>query len=148
MADVHSKESRSYNMSRIRSKDTKPEMLVRRFLHKNGFRYRLHVKDLPGKPDIVLPKYKTVIFIHGCFWHGHEGCSRSVLPKSNEEYWLPKLEKNVNKDRLIKQLVVDIGWNQVVVWECELKSATRVVTLQRVLKNIKGNRKNKTNILF
>ena len=88
MADVHSKEIRSYNMLRIRSKDTKPELLVRKFLHKNGFRYRLHVKNLPGKPDIVLPKYKTVIFVHGCFLHGHEGCKYYVVPKTRSEWLL------------------------------------------------------------
>jgi DNA mismatch endonuclease (patch repair protein) len=85
MADVHNKETRSYNMSRIKGKNTKPEMLVRKFLHANGFRYRLHVKNLPGKPDIVLPKYKTVIFIHGCFWHGHENCKYFVVPKTRTE---------------------------------------------------------------
>src|SRR5471030_201513 len=98
MADVHSKATRSYNMSRIRSKDTKPEMLVRNFLHKNVFRYRLHVKDLPGKPDIVLPKYKTVIFIHGCFWHGHEGCKYASIPKTREEWWLNKINGNRQND--------------------------------------------------
>jgi len=121
MADVHSKETRSYNMSRIRSKDTKPEMLVRKFLHKNGFRYRLHVKDLPGKPDIVLPKYKTVIFIHGCFWHGHEGCKYYVVPKSNVTYWLPKIKKNVSRDISSENKLKTNEWNIIKIWECELK---------------------------
>ncbi len=92
MADVHSKETRSYNMSQIKSRNTKPEMLVKKFLHAHGFRYRLHVKDLPGKPDLVLPKYKTVIFIHGCFWHGHENCKYFVVPKTRTEWWLTKID--------------------------------------------------------
>src|SRR5882757_4447378 len=118
MADVHSKETRSYNMSQIRSKDTKPEILVRKFLHKNGFRYRLHVKNLPGKPDIVLPKYKTVIFIHGCFWHGHEGCKYYVVPKSNTSYWRPKIERNIQRDVLAENILKEAGWNIIKVWEC------------------------------
>jgi DNA mismatch endonuclease (patch repair protein) len=98
MADVHSKETRSYNMSRIRSRNTKPEMLVRRYLHAQGFRYKLHDKTLPGKPDIVLPKYKTVIFIHGCFWHGHENCKYYVVPKTKTEWWLNKINGNIAND--------------------------------------------------
>src|SRR6266487_4753063 len=98
MADVHDKETRSYNMSRIKSRNTKPELLVRKFLHAHGFRYRLHVKDLPGKPDIVLPKYRTVIFIHGCFWHGHEGCKYFVVPKTRTEWWLTKINSNKAND--------------------------------------------------
>jgi DNA mismatch endonuclease (patch repair protein) len=123
MADVHSKETRSYNMSRIRGKDTKPEMLVRRFLHKNGFRYRLHVKGLPGKPDIVLPKYKTVIFIHGCFWHGHEGCKYYVVPKTRTEWWLNKIGTNIANDTNAESLLKAAGWNIIKIWECELKKA-------------------------
>ena len=122
MADVHSKETRSYNMSRIRSKDTKPEMLVRKFLHKNGFRYRLHVKDLPGKPDIVLPKYKTVIFIHGCFWHGHEGCKYYVVPKTRTEWWLEKIGTNSDNDLRAEERLLKLGWKIVKIWECELKN--------------------------
>jgi DNA mismatch endonuclease (patch repair protein) len=129
MADVHSKATRSYNMSRIRSKDTKPEMLVRRFLHKNGFRYRLHVKDMPGKPDIVLPKYKTVIFIHGCFWHGHEGCKYYVVPKSRTEWWLHKIGTNTANDINAENLLTASGWNIITIWECELKGASVEKTL-------------------
>lgn len=121
MADVHSKETRSYNMSRIRSKDTKPEMLVRKFLHKNGFRYRLHVKDLPGKPDIVLPKYKTVIFVHGCFWHGHEGCRYYVVPKTRTEWWVNKIEKNRHNDSNAEGKLLSKGWHILNIWECEIK---------------------------
>lgn len=122
MADVHSKETRSYNMSRIRSKDTKPEMLVRKFLHKHGFRYRLHVKDLPGKPDIVLPKYKTVIFVHGCFWHGHEGCKYYVVPKTRTEWWVEKIGRNIEKDKAAVKLLLATHWRIIHVWECELKN--------------------------
>ncbi len=98
MTDVHSKQTRSFNMSRIKSKDTKPEMMVRKFLFVNGFRYRLHVKDLPGKPDIVLKKFKTAIFIHGCFWHGHEGCKYFIVPKSRTVWWLNKINMTKEKD--------------------------------------------------
>jgi DNA mismatch endonuclease (patch repair protein) len=136
MADVHSKETRSYNMSRIRSKDTKPEMLVRRFLHKNGFRYRLHVKNLPGKPDIVLPKYKTVIFIHGCFWHGHEGCRYYVVPKTRTEWWLNKINGNIANDNNSVAILKDAGWNIITLWECELKKSTLENTLVSLLKSL------------
>ena len=121
MADVHSKATRSYNMSRIRSKDTKPEMLVRRFLHKSGFRYRLHVKDMPGKPDIVLPKYKTVIFIHGCFWHGHEGCSKAALPTTRTEWWREKINRNIQNDKNAEAALMAANWNIITIWQCELK---------------------------
>ena len=136
MADVHSKETRSYNMSRIRSKDTRPELLVRRFLHKNGFRYRLHVKALPGKPDIVLPKYKTVIFIHGCFWHGHEGCKYYVVQKTRTEWWLNKIGNNINKDANAENLLLAAGWKVIKVWECELKKARQSHTLTNLLLTI------------
>jgi DNA mismatch endonuclease (patch repair protein) len=121
MADVHSKEVRSYNMSRIKGKNTKPEMLVRKFLHAHGFRYRLHVKDLPGKPDIVLPKYKTVIFVHGCFWHGHEGCKYYVVPKTKTEWWLNKINGNIANDEKVAKSLQDKGWKAITLWECELK---------------------------
>ncbi|RYZ18801.1 MAG: DNA mismatch endonuclease Vsr, partial [Chitinophagaceae bacterium] len=99
MADVHDKKTRSYNMSKIKGKNTKPEMLVRKFLHANGFRYRLHCKNLPGKPDIVLSKYKTVIFVHGCFWHGHEHCRYYVVPKTRTDWWLNKINRNIQNDK-------------------------------------------------
>ena len=132
MADVHSKETRSYNMSRIRSKDTKPELLVRKFLHAQGFRYRLHVKDMPGKPDIVLPKYKTVIFVHGCFWHGHEGCKYFVVPKTRTEWWLNKINCNVNHDKSSKELLKTAEWKVLDIWECELKKDKVGETLQQL----------------
>jgi DNA mismatch endonuclease, patch repair protein len=129
MADVHSKEVRSFNMSRIRSKDTKPEMLVRRFLHANGFRYRLHDNKLPGKPDIVLPRYKTVIFIHGCFWHGHEGCKYYVVPKTRTEWWLTKINNNIANDQKAINALYKDGWQVINLWECQLKPALLQKTL-------------------
>jgi DNA mismatch endonuclease (patch repair protein) len=121
MADVHDKKTRSYNMSRIKGKDTKPEMLVRKFLHANGFRFRLHTKEIPGKPDIVLPKYKTVIFVHGCFWHGHTHCRYFVVPKTRTEWWMNKINKNIDNDvRATAELLKD-GWKVIIIWECELK---------------------------
>jgi DNA mismatch endonuclease (patch repair protein) len=130
MADVHSKEVRSYNMSRIRSKDTKPELIVRKFLFPKGYRYRLHDRKLPGKPDLVLSKYKTVIFIHGCFWHAHEGCKYAVTPKSNQQYWLPKIEKNKLKDIAAYQQLVKMNWKVIVIWECALKKTEQSETLE------------------
>ena len=129
MTDVHSKETRSYNMSRIRSKDTKPELLVRRFLFSKGFRYRLHDKRLPGKPDIVLPKYRTVIFIHGCFWHGHEGCRYYVIPKTRTEWWLNKINKNKANDHNAMLKLNEMGWKVIDIWECDLKRTTFTDTL-------------------
>jgi DNA mismatch endonuclease (patch repair protein) len=122
MADVHSKETRSFNMSRIRSKDTKPEMLVRKFLFANGLRYKLHDKSLAGKPDIVLPKYKTIIFIHGCFWHGHEGCKYYTVPKTRTEWWLNKISANTNNDTAAINKLKQAGWSVIIVWECEIKT--------------------------
>jgi len=124
MADVHDKETRSYNMSMIKGKNTKPEMIVRKFLHANGFRYRLHVKDLPGKPDIVLPKYKTVIFVHGCFWHGHAGCVKAALPRTRREWWESKIETNARNDETSQHRLEDRGWKVIVMWECSLHSRT------------------------
>ena len=138
MADVHSKAVRSYNMSRIKSKDTKPEIIVRRFLHKNGFRYRLHVKDLPGKPDIVLPKYKTVIFIHGCFWHGHEGCKYYVVPKTRTEWWLHKIGTNIANDVNAETALKNGGWKIIKIWECQLKKSEIEGTFTLLTSQISG----------
>ncbi|PKQ66281.1 very short patch repair endonuclease [Labilibaculum manganireducens] len=121
MTDTHSKETRSYNMSRIKGKDTKPELVVRKFLFANGFRYRLHAKNLPGKPDIVLPKYKTAIFVNGCFWHGHQNCSYFVLPKTRTEWWLQKITNTQNRDQKAKTELQSLGWRTITIWECELK---------------------------
>jgi DNA mismatch endonuclease, patch repair protein len=136
MADVHTSEQRSYNMSRIKSKDTKPEMLVRHFLHANGFRYKLHDRSLSGKPDIVLPKYKTVIFIHGCFWHAHKNCKYFTLPKTRTAWWKNKLNTNVlNDEKTIKALKKD-GWKIIVVWQCKLKKEKLEKTLQQILSKL------------
>src|SRR5687767_9523259 len=135
MADVHDKKTRSYNMSQIKGKNTKPEMLVRKFLHANGFRYRLHVKNLPGKPDIVLPKHKTVIFVHGCFWHGHKGCKYFVVPKTRTEWWLNKINNNkINDSRAIKELRRS-GWRVLVIWECSIKQ-NRVKAMKHLEKSL------------
>lgn len=122
MADVHSKAQRSYNMSRIKGKNTKPEMLVRRFLHANGFRYSLHKKELPGKPDIVLSKYKTVIFVHGCFWHGHANCKYFKIPQTRTEWWTDKINHNKANDTKALNALKKDGWKVIIVWECKLKN--------------------------
>ena len=140
MADVHSKEVRSYNMSKIKGKDTKPEMLVRKFLFANGFRYRLHDKKLPGKPDIVLPKYKTVIFVHGCFWHGHEECKYYVIPKTRTEWWLNKINHNIENDQKANIILQSENWKVLTIWECDLKNNKRKQTLSELLKTIKDNK--------
>ena len=136
MADVHSKAIRSYNMSKIRGKDTKPELIIRRFLHSRGFRYRLHRKDLPGKPDIVLPKYKTIIFVQGCFWHGHDGCKYYVVPKTRTDWWLNKINGNIRKDRASRQMLTISGWKVIEVWECELKKMKINSTLENLITRI------------
>ena len=137
MADVHSKETRSYNMSRIRSTDTKPEMLVRKYLFWRGFRYKLHDKKLPGKPDIVLPKYKTVIFINGCFWHGHEGCKYFVVPKTRAEWWLAKINHTKELDARNLSLLKALKWRIIIVYECELKPAKLSATLKKLERKLK-----------
>lgn len=123
MADVHSKEIRSYNMSQIKGKNTKPEIKVRKFLFSKGFRYRINVPKLAGKPDIVLSKYKTVIFINGCFWHGHDNCSKYVVPKTNTDWWLEKIKKNKERDNHKIKLLKEEGWNVLTIWECQLHSS-------------------------
>lgn len=137
MTDHLTKERRSWNMSRIKAKDTKPEIAVRSLLHRMGFRFRLHDKKLPGKPDIVLKKYKTVIFVHGCFWHRHTGCKDATMPKSNREFWENKFAANVKRFEYVSQQIKDIGWNVAVVWECEMKDIDKleekfVKTLKKV----------------
>jgi DNA mismatch endonuclease (patch repair protein) len=134
MADHLSAEKRSWNMSRIHAEDTKPELAVRSFIHRKGYRFRLHDKNLPGKPDIVLKKYKTVIFVHGCFWHQHKGCKRASVPKSNMDYWIPKLEGNKVKDRKNRCLLKRLGWTVIVIWECE---AENIKKLKKIIKEIK-----------
>lgn len=136
MADVHDKATRSYNMSRIKGKDTKPEMLVRKFLHANGYRYRLHTKDLPGKPDIVLPKYHTVIFINGCFWHGHHGCKYFTIPKTKTEWWTNKINTNIANDKKANEALSKDGWKIITIWTCELKPNKLENTLISILKQL------------
>ena len=136
MSDVHSPEIRSYNMSRIRGKDTKPEEIVRKYLFSKGFRYRKNVATLPGKPDIVLPRFRTCIFVNGCFWHGHEGCKYFVWPKDNEQFWKEKITKNVERDIKNRNLLIQQDWKVLTVWECELKKDKRDNTLERLVKMI------------
>ena len=121
MADVHSPEIRKYNMSRIRGKDTKPEEIVRKYLFSHGFRYRKNVRELPGKPDVVLPKYKTVVFVNGCFWHHHNGCRYFKWPESNAEFWRQKISDNEKRDLKNYSRLESLGWNILVVWECDVK---------------------------
>ena len=121
MAATISKERRSWNMSRIKGSNTKPEVRVRSVLHRMGYRFRLHRKDLPGKPDIVLPKYETVIFVHGCFWHRHPDCRFAYTPKSRVAFWRKKFRRNVERHEEVEQELVELGWRVIVVWECETK---------------------------
>ena len=114
-------EQRSRNMSAIKSKNTKPEIAVRKLLHSMGYRFRLHRKDLPGSPDIVLPKYKTVIFVHGCFWHRHENCKYATTPKTRKEFWEKKFRENINRDNLNQANLSLKGWKIIIIWECQLK---------------------------
>lgn len=139
MADNHDKAGRSYNMSRIRSKDTLPEMIVRKSLFAKGFRFRLHVKKLPGNPDIVLAKYNTVIFINGCFWHQHPNCKKAVLPKSNVEYWLHKIEKNVIRDRQNLESLQKLNWKIIIIWECELNKKNLNLTIESVVETLRNS---------
>jgi len=137
MADVHSKKIRSYNMSRIKGKNTKPEMAVRRFLFGKGFRYRVHDKKLPGKPDIVLPKLKTVILVHGCFWHGHKNCKYFKLPKTRTKWWKEKIEKNILNDKKSLRLLKKTGYKTIVIWECKLKLKNLAGTLSLLEKKLR-----------
>ena len=139
--DVHDKKTRSYNMSQIKGKNTKPEEMVRKYLFAQGFRYRKNDKKLPGTPDIVLPKYKTVIFVNGCFWHGHEGCKYFVWPKSNPDFWKKKIESNIKRDQQKIKLLKSQGWKVITVWECELKTEIRNHTLASLSDNFKEDAK-------
>ncbi len=136
MADVHDKKTRSYNMSQIKGKNTKPELLVRRFLHAQGLRFRIHDKRYPGRPDLVLPKYKTIIFIHGCFWHGHNNCRYFVTPKTRTEWWLKKLFRNKENDKKAVIALKKKGWRIITLWECELKPPKTAKTLTSLAKKL------------
>ena len=147
MMDILSEEKRSWNMSRIKGKDTRPEKTVRSILHKNGFRFRLNRKDLPGKPDIVLPKYKSVIMVHGCFWHQHKNCKYATVPKSNTAFWISKLDGNVKRDKKNISALKRLGYRVIVMWECQIldKNKTRIKTksFDKIIKIIKNGRKQK-----
>jgi len=145
--DKHSKETRSYNMSMIKSSGTKPEETVRKYLFSKGLRYRKNVKTLPGKPDIVLPKYKTIVFVNGCFWHGHKGCKYFVMPKTNVEFWTEKITKNIARDEITYKKLQNIGWNVIVIWECELKKDKRNNTLECLYNDILASISNSKELL-
>ena len=126
MTDIVSVEKRSEMMSGIRGKDSKPELAVRRLLFASGYRYRLHKKDLPGKPDIVLPRWRTVIFVHGCFWHGHENCHLYRLPKSRTDFWRAKIDSNRNRDAINIEKLASSGWKVIVIWECAIRGNAKI----------------------
>ena len=136
MADRMTKEQRHKCMSRIKSKDTKPELIVRRYLHAHGYRYRINVKHLPGTPDLVLRKYRTVIFINGCFWHGHEECRYFIMPKSNTPFWENKIARNRQRDIEKRIQLRRLGWHTIIIWECELKPKNRNATLLALEKTL------------
>ena len=139
MADVHTRAQRSFNMSRIKGKNTKPEMLVRKFLHANGFRYRLHDKKLPGKPDIVLKKYKTVIFVNGCYWHGHTNCKYFTIPKTRAKWWRDKINVNKRNDEKTINLLRKDRWQVLIIWTCKLKQKKLEKTLNSLKKKFSQN---------
>ena len=131
--DKLTKEQRHRCMSAIKGKNTKPELLVRKYLFSRGFRYRLNYPRLPGHPDLVLRKYRTVIFVNGCFWHGHQGCKYYTLPKTNIEFWKNKIERNRNRDLAERQKIVSMGWHCITIWECQLKPKVRQQTLEALV---------------
>ena len=134
MSDIMTPEQRSRCMSHIHSKNTKPEILVRKELFRRGYRYRINVSNLPGKPDIVLPKYKTVIFVNGCFWHGHEGCKYFVLPKTNAVFWENKIRQTQQRDASAILALHNIGWKIIVIWECELLNEVYTETIKKIIR--------------
>lgn len=141
--DLYTPEKRSQIMSGIAGKNTRPEMIVRSLLHRLGFRFRLHQRKLPGNPDIVLPRHKAVIFVHGCFWHRHQGCNDATIPKTNTEFWLKKLNGNVERDRVASQALKAGGWHVLYVWECETKNIKELAErLQHELSSSPGERTN------
>lgn len=136
MADTVSKEKRSEIMSHVTGKETKPEIIVRKYLFARGLRYRKNVKRLPGTPDIVFPKYKTAVFVNGCFWHGHKGCKYSHLPSSNFGYWEKKIADNIERDERKKRELEGLGYRVLIIWQCQLKSNTKIETLEALYHNI------------
>lgn len=133
MTDTLSREDRSRVMAAVKSRNTKPEIKVRKWLHSQGYRFRLHSSKLPGKPDIILPQYKIVIFVHGCFWHGHSGCSLARIPKTRSEWWQSKFDKNAKRDAHNKTSLENLGWRVIVVWECEIKNDTFKSIISEIL---------------
>lgn len=142
MADVKDKAARSRNMAAIKSKNTKPEEMVRKYLFSKGFRYRKNDSRLIGKPDIVLPKYKTVIFVNGCFWHGHDGCHYFVVPKTNTEFWTNKIQNNKSRDASIQEELARLNWKIITVWECELRQNHGTARLEKLCTEIVDGSKN------
>ena len=139
MTDIFTSEKRSEIMSKISSAETKPEILVRKYLFAQGFRFRKNDKRLPGKPDVVLPKYKSIIFIHGCFWHGHPECKKSKLPETRKEFWEKKISKNIVRDSDNYDELKNLGWNIVIIWECEINNkAKREITFSKLLATLKS----------
>lgn len=138
MVDTLTKEKRSWNMSRITGKNTKPEILLRSLLHREGFRFRLHDERLPGKPDIVLPRYRTVIFVNGCFWHRHKSCEFAYTPKSRKEFWLTKFESTIKRDQEKQEALTNMSWQVIVVWECELNKQREKIIADISLKLLRG----------
>ena len=136
MADNRTTEQRSYNMSMIRSTNTKPELIVRKYLFSQGFRYRLHSKYLIGKPDVVLPKYNAVIFVHGCFWHGHTNCKFAKVPVTNNSFWVNKIEKNKARDKKNDRLLKKLGWKVFILWECQLVKTKADKTLDKLVQKL------------
>lgn len=137
--DTFSREARSRIMSAIRSENTRPEFIVRKLLFALGYRFRLHDKRLPGRPDIVLKKFKTVIFVHGCFWHHHKNCRRANWPKSNKEYWIPKIQGNIDRDRTNMKKLRKLNWKIIILWECQLTGGKQEETLIRLIKQTEKN---------
>ncbi|MBN8666185.1 MAG: DNA mismatch endonuclease Vsr [Chitinophagales bacterium] len=140
MGDVHSKVTRSYNMSRVKGKNTYPEILVRKFLFANGIRYRLNAPKLPGKPDLVFPKYRKILFINGCFWHGHSNCKYFKLPKTRSKWWKEKIELTIINDSKNKTLLEALGWEVYTIWECELRKDIQAITLDKLVSQIKNGK--------
>ena len=138
MVDSLTSERRSWNMSRIRGRNTGPELRLRSLLHRAGFRFRLHAKQLPGSPDIVLPKYRTVIFVHGCFWHRHPGCRNATMPSTRREFWREKFDGNVSRDLRNQAALVAAGWTVLTIWECELKADAEGI-VRRLVDELRGD---------
>lgn len=138
MVDLLTSERRSWNMSQIKGRNTRPELRLRSLLHRAGFRFRLHAKQLPGRPDVVLPKYRTAIFVHGCFWHRHPGCRSTTTPSTRREFWQEKFDGNVRRDARNRAALEATGWTVVTVWECELKTDAEGV-VRRLADKLRGN---------